>query len=198
MAAAVELFSTRGYEATSIADIQAACGLTPGSGALYKHCSSKQALLEEVLHRHVRGIASDSDTVSAAMLDGLDTSAKNLAVVLRLGAELVWQSMERDRAVIRITLRDLEPYPELPDEFWNDVIGNVYRQASRLIEHVLASGQINVADPEATAGVLLASLTYFPILRGLIGRTPGDLGADRYLDAWVHHALRTLGVGDGN
>ena len=49
-----------------------------------------------------------------------------------------------------------------------------------------------VADPQATAAVLVASLTYFPILRGLIGRTPGDVDPRRYLDAWVDHAVATL------
>jgi AcrR family transcriptional regulator len=43
------LFAERGYEATSVADIQAAAGLAPGSGALYKHFPSKRALLDAVL-----------------------------------------------------------------------------------------------------------------------------------------------------
>jgi AcrR family transcriptional regulator len=43
------LFAEQGYEATSVADIQAAAGLAPGSGALYKHFVSKRALLEAVL-----------------------------------------------------------------------------------------------------------------------------------------------------
>ena len=40
--AAITLFAHQGYEATSIADIQRACGLAPGSGALYKHFSCKR------------------------------------------------------------------------------------------------------------------------------------------------------------
>src|SRR2546427_673682 len=55
--AAIDLFSTKGYAATSVADIQTACGLTAGSGALYKHFSSKEELLREVLRRHAAGIA---------------------------------------------------------------------------------------------------------------------------------------------
>ncbi len=193
VAAAIELFSTNGYGATSVADIQVACGLTPGSGALYKHFASKRALLEEVLRRHVQGITTDRDTIVAAMLQDLDENT-DLAAVVRLGAQLVWQSMERDRAVIRITMRDLEPYPDLLNEFWDDVVGVLYKQAAQLIDHVLATGRITVEDPQATAAVLVASLTYFPILQGLIGRTPGDLDAERYLSTWIDHTLRTLGV----
>jgi AcrR family transcriptional regulator len=194
--AAIELFSSKGYEGTSVADIQLTCGLTAGSGALYKHFPSKHALLEEVLRRHLEDAASTRDVVVAEMLDGVDGSAHGLEAVLRLGAQLVWQSMERNRAVIRVTIRDLEPYPDLLDEVWDGAFKDIYRQASRMIELVLASGNIVVADPEATAAVLLASLTYFPILHGLIGRTPGDLDAERFLDAWIDHAMRSLRASD--
>jgi AcrR family transcriptional regulator len=46
-------FARQGYSATSVADIQQACGLSPGSGALYKHFPSKKALLQEATRRHV-------------------------------------------------------------------------------------------------------------------------------------------------
>jgi hypothetical protein len=46
--------------------------------------------------------------------------------------------------------------------------------------------------PEATMGVLLASLTYRPILDALIGHTPGDVDAARFRTAWVRHAVATL------
>ena len=197
VATAAELFATKGFEATSVADIQLACGLTAGSGALYKHFPSKRALLEEVLRRHLAQIAADRDEAVAAMLGGLDPAAGNLEAMLRLGAQLVWQAMDRDRAVIRITMRDLEPYPDLLDELWNGVFAGVYRQASDLIRFVLASGQIDVADPDATAAVLLASLTYFPLLEGLVGRTPGDVDRARYLDAWLDHAMKSLGASKG-
>jgi AcrR family transcriptional regulator len=41
----MRLFSTKGFEATSVSQIEAAAGLSPGSGALYRHFASKEALL---------------------------------------------------------------------------------------------------------------------------------------------------------
>ncbi|GAA1722944.1 hypothetical protein GCM10009734_29160 [Nonomuraea bangladeshensis] len=52
------------------------------------------------------------------------------------------------------------------------------------------------ADPEATAAVLISSLTYFPLLRILIGHTPGDLDRETFLTAWAGHAARTLALPD--
>ena len=183
--AAIDLFSTKGYAATSVADIQTACGLTAGSGALYKHFSSKEELLREVLRRHVAGIAHDRQEAAANPPEGLNAG-------LRYLAEMVWRSMERDSKVIRITLRNLDPFPDLVDELWESTLRNVYQQSALLIRHENDRGRIHVADPEATAAVLIASLTYLPILEGLIGRTPGDVDRDRFLDAWVDSAHRTL------
>lgn len=52
----MRLFGERGYAATSVADIQLACGLTGGSGALYKHFASKRDLLAEGVRRYVAGM----------------------------------------------------------------------------------------------------------------------------------------------
>ena len=52
----MRLFGERGYDATSVADIQVACGLTAGSGALYKHFTSKRELLAEGIHRYVEAM----------------------------------------------------------------------------------------------------------------------------------------------
>jgi AcrR family transcriptional regulator len=50
---AMRLFSRQGYKATSVAQIEAAAGLTPGSGALYHHFKSKELLLEAGIDRQL-------------------------------------------------------------------------------------------------------------------------------------------------
>jgi AcrR family transcriptional regulator len=47
LATAAELFASRGYHGVSVADLGAACGIS--GPALYKHFSSKQAVLAEML-----------------------------------------------------------------------------------------------------------------------------------------------------
>ena len=50
---AMKLFSTKGYEATSVSQIEAAAGLAAGSGALYHHFKSKEALLDAGIDRQL-------------------------------------------------------------------------------------------------------------------------------------------------
>jgi AcrR family transcriptional regulator len=50
---AMRLFSARGFEATSVSQIEAAAGLAAGSGALYRHFKSKDALLDAGIDRQL-------------------------------------------------------------------------------------------------------------------------------------------------
>jgi AcrR family transcriptional regulator len=50
---AMRLFGEQGYAATSVAQIESAAGLAPGSGALYHHFKSKEALLDAGIDRQL-------------------------------------------------------------------------------------------------------------------------------------------------
>ena len=184
---AVRLFATRGYDATSVVDIQVACGLSPGSGALYKHFPSKQALLEHAVGRNLETMASrHADTVAELPDDPREA--------LRLLADIVWTVMERERELIRIMIREFSGFPHLFEQMWQGVLAHLYGVCANWISALRNQGTVDVTDPEATAAVLLASLTYYPILDTLIGHTPGELEAPRFLAAWLDHAAVTLGL----
>jgi AcrR family transcriptional regulator len=50
---AMRLFCEQGYQGTSVAQIEEAAGLAPGSGALYHHFKSKDELLEAGIDRQL-------------------------------------------------------------------------------------------------------------------------------------------------
>jgi AcrR family transcriptional regulator len=68
---AMRLFGEQGYQATSITQIEAAAGLAPGSGALYHHFKSKEALLEAGVDRQLdrRRAMHDIRTLFAGLGD---------------------------------------------------------------------------------------------------------------------------------
>lgn len=187
MNAAVRLFAERGYAATSVADIQLACGLTGGSGALYKHFASKRALLDEIVGRHV-------DTMLRGQREFADALPDDPRQALQLMVTQMWAAMERDRHLLRVLLRDLDPFPELVERMWDGVRANVYGELTSWLTAQQAQGLIRIPDREATAAVLFASLTYYRILDVLIGRVPGDVDPERFASAWVEHAMASLGL----
>ncbi len=89
LGAAMALFARQGYASTSIADIQQACGLSPGSGALYKHFPSKKALLREAARRQVEQMGAVRDDYNR-------TRPADVQGALRQGAEQIWTSIDNN------------------------------------------------------------------------------------------------------
>jgi AcrR family transcriptional regulator len=179
--AAIALFARQGYASTSVADIQQACGLSPGSGALYKHFSSKKALLQEATRRQVEQMG--------AMRDDYDRARPtDVQGALRLGAEQIWASLENNTELFRVMFREPEALGDMIDDVWSAATTIAYQRAGRALSAAKDDGAAQVADPEATSTVLVAALAYLPIAQMLVGRTPGDIDADRFRAAWLRLA----------
>ncbi len=127
--AAIELFYSRGAFATTVRDITAACGLTPG--ALYNHFRSKEQLLY-VLIRDVHLLA-DADVAAAVAAAGPDPAAQ-LAAAVR---SLVWQA-GGPRKPSRVANRE---YVTLTDSRRQEIVALRRRLRSRLTEILLAGSQ---------------------------------------------------------
>jgi AcrR family transcriptional regulator len=182
--AAIRLFARQGYAETSIADIQRDCGLSAGSGALYKHFSSKRELLEAATRRFADRLANDRKRFEVNPGDGTEQ-------VLRRAATLIWDGIEENSPLLRVIFRE-PAFPELADELWSAITENAYRGFASGLRVVVDAGMMRINDPDATAAVLVASLAYYPMVRLLIGHTPGDIERDRYLEAWISHARAGL------
>jgi AcrR family transcriptional regulator len=182
--AAITLFSRQGYAQTSVADIQRACGLAAGSGALYKHFSSKRELLEAAIRRYVDRLANDRK-----QFDAEPTGTTEHA--LRRAATLIWDGIDDNALLLRIVFRE-PTFPELADELWSAITANAYQRFAAGLRAAVKAGAVRIADPEAAAAVLVASLAYYPMVRLLIGHTPGGVDQERYCAAWIEHARGVL------
>src|SRR6185295_8250361 len=107
--AAMDLFGRQGYHATTIAQIEAAAGLSAGAGGLYRHFKSKRAVLEEGLNRQVAAGGPMLSVLGGAELPA-DRRERFLAVA-RAGLA----RLEQERDVNRLLLRDLASFPDLLD-----------------------------------------------------------------------------------
>lgn len=188
LASGIRLFGENGYASTSVGDIQTSCGLTAGSGALYKHFASKADLLAT----GVRGYVADLEDAAASLMAALP---EDPVAALTVIAESVVDAMRADRSMIRIGLRDLERFPDLLEVLWEGLMAALYREFEGWLRAQQESGRVSVADPGATTAVLVASLTYYRVLESLIGHTPGDADAQAFTSAWVASATATLNAG---
>jgi AcrR family transcriptional regulator len=177
----MELFGRQGYHATTIAQIEAAAGLSAGAGGLYRHFKSKRALLEEGLRRQAEAGRPLIAYLDDPRLAGLPRRERFLAVA-RAGL----RRLGEERDVNRLLLRDLAAFP--------DLLGRVRDQELKRV-HDAVTGWLRreipeYADPAAFAAVLLAAVSHYWIFDDIFdGRHPHGVDPERFLNALVDLAM---------
>jgi AcrR family transcriptional regulator len=179
------LFSQKGYERTTIPEIHAAGGLSPGAGGLYRHFTSKDALLEEVVLRLIGSFDERAEKLALA----LDRDPSDFLELL--GTEVLDEFAEA-RDLVRIALRDLDQFPGLQTQFRERRVSAAYRLLTTWLKAQVEVGRLRAHDSKATAVVILGSLGCFRILEALTGEPPVRVSDSRLLAAWLDLVLRGL------
>lgn len=190
---AMRLFAERGYERTSIADIQAAAGLAPGSGALYKHFPSKEAVLTAGLDEFIAGAERARELIR--------TVPGRADEALGILGHAAMHMLEDERDVLRIVYRELDAFPALRDEVRERRMQGTYATLAEWLRDRADRGELRVEDPEATAAVLLGAITSFRVFQTLLGESPAHVDEDRFVRAWLRvmlHGLDMEGTADGD
>ena len=185
LAAALKLFAAKGYAATSVADIQRASGLAPGSGALYKHFGSKRELLEAAVAHRI-----DSIVAAREQYDAGEPGSVEQAV--RTAGQLIWNNLTQSEDLLKVMLREPDELGDLDEKTWQVITDNAYQRFADELAASNRSGRTCIPDPEAAAAVAIGSLSYAATLQALTGRSPGNLDDVRYFEAWVNQTVSVL------
>lgn len=183
VAAAMRLFGERGYAATSIAQIESAAGLAPGSGGLYKHFRSKQAVLETGVRERIEA----SDDLTSLLAGGTPpggTRDRLYAVALAGLSRL-----NDERHLNRILVRDLQQFPVLLEEFRTAELARNHSALTGLLQLEAAESRA-VADWSAVAAILIDSVSHYWLLTDLYGQHPLGIAETDYLAALADLAAR--------
>jgi AcrR family transcriptional regulator len=187
IAEAMRLFGEQGYAATTIAQIEAAAGLSPGSGSLYRHFPSKQALLAEGVRQQ---IAAGEELLSfisdPAGLDSLALSER-LAVIARAGL----RRLDQERDLSRLLVRDLAHFPDLLAEMAKEETEPVYRVVATWLAEQAGPGAPE-RDWPALAAVLVNATSHYWLLDDVFGQHLAGIDEDRYVAALVELAAALL------
>lgn len=191
MSAAMALFAERGFDGTSVGEIERTAGLAPRSGALYQHFKGgKEELLRCAIERELRAIDELGSVMEMLPLGDLRAEFTLLAR-WNLG------SLERRSELARFVRRDVARLPlELRDELYDRLVGRPYDQVVTWLH-----GRIDCAalkpDLHALALVLVEPISAYHSMRRTFGRTPDDVDDERFIAAWVETALavaRRVGI----
>jgi AcrR family transcriptional regulator len=182
----MELFGRQGYRATTIAQIEAAVGLSAGAGGLYRHFPSKLALLEEGLRRQAEAGRPLIAYLDDPRLAELPPRERFLAVA-RAGL----RRLGEERDVNRLLLRDLAAFPDLLERVRAQELKRVHDAVTEFLRREIPE----YADHEALAAVLLAAVSHYWIFNDIFdGRHPHEVDAERFLGAVTDLVMNTRGA----
>lgn len=188
IAESMRLFGEQGYSGTSVSEIEAAAGLSGGSGSLYRHFASKKALLSEGIREQVAagkgllGLVSDAGAAEEAPL------RESLAMVAVAGL----RRLEQERDFNRVLIKDLSLFPELLEIARTEEIARIHAAIADWLQRHAAPDRGGL-DWVALATVIIGSVSHYWLLRDIFGTHPSDVSEERYVDALVD--LVVAGVG---
>lgn len=173
----VRLFARKGYAGTSVAEIEGAVGLRAGSGGLYRHFPSKEALLLAAVgdyHRRVRQLRRRLAEESEA--EGGPTVAADLR---RLVGELA-NFLSGEQPMLQVTL----DAGSLPEEV-RRAVGAAWDDGYGMAADVFARHGVGEERARVLAVAAIGSLNHYVAHLGTWGEEPFGVPLMRYLDAWA-------------
>jgi len=186
---ALRLFAERGYSATSVAEIEAAAGLSPGAGGLYRHFKSKYEVLAAAVNEH----ATRTRTQIAEILAELTVVDTSTRIEERLGrlcrAGLAKVREERD--LTRVFFRDLSQFPELVVTVREGLLQPMFDAITAWFR---AQPEYAGSDTDwpAIGAVLGGAVVHYRLFEETVGEPPGRAERERFVASWVHLALGLL------
>jgi len=172
----MDLFGRQGYHATTIAQIEAAAGLSAGAGGLYRHFRSKRALLEEGLNRQ----AEAGRPLLAALEDATAGQGQSRYDRFLSAGRAGLRRLEQERDVNRLLLRDLASFPDLLEQVRARELARVHEALTGFVHREVPEAE----DPAALAAVVMAAVSHYWIMSDVFaGDHPHGIDADRFLVA---------------
>ena len=185
---ALRLFAEKGYSATAVSEIEAAAGLSPGAGGLYRHFRSKEEVLAAAVRAHA---ARTTDQIEVTLHSAAAAQLTPLPDRLRYVCELGLAMMSEEANLIRVIFRDLDQFPRLVAEFRENLVQPVYEIMTTwgCRQPEFAGSGI---DWPAIATVLGGAVVSYWLTNTQLGAPPGRVTEPRFVAAWTSLALGLL------
>jgi AcrR family transcriptional regulator len=182
---AMRLFGENGYRGASVAQIEAAAGLSPGSGSLYHHFRSKEEVLAAGIHRHLQRLDALRD-IRLVLTDLGDLRAELAATARYFLAELDSQS-----ELLRILVTETRRRPDLLNEAADQLIAFTFQSFAEWLRQAAGAG-LTEERAQIIATLALGSLLSSRLLRNVVGVEALGVDDQTTVRAWVDMVMAML------
>ncbi|MFC6086934.1 TetR/AcrR family transcriptional regulator [Sphaerisporangium aureirubrum] len=185
----LRLFAERGYAATSVAEIEAAAGLSPGAGGLYRHFRSKYEVLATAVGEHAaRTRTHIAEALAEASATGTPVPLEErLACICRAGLAKV----REEGQLTRVFFRDLSQFPELVAVVREGLLQPMFDAITAWFRAQPEYAEADVDWP-AIGAVLGGAVVHYRLFQDTVDDLPGHADPDRFVTSWVRLSLGLL------
>lgn len=185
--AALELFVTRGFAATKLADVAKAAAVSKGLPYLY--FKNKEELFKAVITEAIGGPLAEA----ADMISRFEGTSEDLLRELVAGFRIFEESPAG--GVVKLILAEAGNFPDVARFFCT----HFDMRARELFAHALRRGVQRkefrpIADIETTAVILVQPLAMFSVWKRSLAPydTPNRLGSDQFYAAYLDFIFKGL------
>ena len=190
VAAALHLFSDRGFAATRLEDVATVAGVSKGT--VYLYFDSKEQLFEAV----VREAITPNIARAEALVDGFEGPTPDL---LRGLFAFVGEVLETPlTGVMKLIVSESGNFPQLARMYANLVLRRAFALMRRILERGVSRGEFRPMDLHATVPLVVAPILLLGVWKHSFGAHT-DLTLDRrkVLEAHCENLLRGLAAPPG-
>jgi AcrR family transcriptional regulator len=183
----MRLFAENGFRGASVAQIEAAAGLSPGSGGLYHHFSSKEEVMVTGIRRHLDRLDALRDV--RRVLGDLGDVRTELSVTARY----FLAELDSQTELLRILVSETRRRPQLLTEAVDELIASTFEGFSDWLRQV-AGPELDENRASAISALALGSLLSSRLLRNVVGIDAVLVDDDTLVSAWVEMVALMLGL----
>ena len=179
VAAALEVFVERGFEATKLADVARKAGVTKGT--VYLYFESKEALFKAVVRETIVPVIAQGEALARSFTG----SAREL--VERLVREY-WRLVGETAlaGIPKLMMAEAATFPELTRFYYDEVVTRGHRLMAGVIERGIKNGEFRPVDI-----MIAAKLAMSPLIHAVVARRafascmPEAFDVQKYLDTHI-------------
>jgi AcrR family transcriptional regulator len=166
--AAWTLFVARGFDGTTVTEIEAAVGLAAGSGSFYRHFASKEDVLRAAVDREVGRVDAERQLPPSAL-----TGDARLELALEFQRRL--SNLRKIQPLMTVLAREQRHLGESTDRLRAALIEKNLSLRAEILAGWISQGALPDRDPRSLAGVIVSALVGYHFAREYFGDRPGVL-----------------------
>ena len=181
----LRLFADRGYAATSVAEIEAAAGLSPGAGGMYRHFRSKEEVLASAIREHIERTRQQ---INEVLDQATEYEDRPLEIRLRMTCQAGLAKMREEQDLIRVLFRDLDQFPHLVAEMREGIVNPLYDGIATWLSQQPEFEGLD-EDWAAIAAVLGGAVVNYWLANESMYEPPTNIDEKRFVASWARLGL---------